>query len=233
MEPLGTQEMQQGSASRISVAVGGVPPSLVAGQRTGKVYYASFGTGLDRRDFDAEYVRQLAEGDPSVERHFTSYFGDLIRIKLRRRGWSSHDVEDVRQETFLRVLQKLRRGELQHPERLGAFVNSVCNNIILESYRSRSRNPGTDAVESEPVDCTIDMDGDLIAQERKKLVGIVLKELPKSDRAVLRMVFWEEAPREDICKKMKVDRGYLRVLLHRACMRFKALAAESGGLADL
>src|SRR5271169_1349359 len=113
MELLGAQDMQRGAASRISVAVGGVPPSSVAGQSARRIYYASFGTGLDRREFDAEYVRQLAEGEPSVERHFTSYFGDLIRIKLRRRGWSTHDVEDVRQETFLRVLQKLRRGELQ------------------------------------------------------------------------------------------------------------------------
>jgi RNA polymerase sigma-70 factor (ECF subfamily) len=188
---------------------------------------------LDRRDFDAEYVRQLAEGDPSVERHFTSYFGDLIRIKLRRRGWSTHDVEDIRQETFLRVLQKLRRGELHQPERLGAFVNSVCNNIILEWYRTRTRNPGADPAENEPADCTIDMNGDLIAQERKKLVRIVLEGLPEADRAVLRMVFWEEVPREDICKTMKVDRAYLRVLLHRARMRFKALASESDGLATL
>jgi RNA polymerase sigma-70 factor, ECF subfamily len=225
--------MPRADGSRIPVAIGGVPPPLVAARRGRTVYYGSFGIGLDRREFDAEYVRQLAEGEPSVERHFASYFGDLVRIKLRRRGWSTHDVEDVRQETFLRVLQKLRRGELHQPERLGAFVNSVCNNIILESYRARTRNPAADAAESEAMDCTIDMDGDLIAQERKKLVGIVLEELPEADRAVLRMVFWEEAPREDICKTMKVDRAYLRVLLHRARMRFKALATASRGLAAL
>jgi RNA polymerase sigma-70 factor (ECF subfamily) len=188
---------------------------------------------LDRREFDAEYVRQLAEGEPSVEQHFTAYFGDLIRIKLRRRGWSTHDVEDVRQETFLRVIQKLRQGEVHQPERLGAFVNSVCNNIILESYRVRSRNSGADPTENEPADMAIDMDGDLIAEERKKLVRIVLEELPEADRTVLRMVFWEETPRADVCKTMKVDRAYLRVLLHRARMRFKALATASRGLAAL
>lgn len=233
MELLGTPEMRNGRTPAVPAAAGGVPASLVAAQRARTVYYGSFGTGLDRRDFDSQYVRQLAEGEPSVERHFTSYFGDLVRIKLRRRGWTTHDVEDVRQETFLRVLQKLRRGELQRPERLGAFVNSVCNNIILESYRARSRNPNVDTAENEPADQAIDMDGDLIAEERKKLVRIVLEELPEADRTVLRMVFWEETPREDICKTMKVDRAYLRVLLHRARMRFKALASASRGLAAL
>jgi RNA polymerase sigma-70 factor, ECF subfamily len=216
-----------------SVAAGAVPMTLVADQHARTVYYGSLGTGLDRREFDAEYVRHLTEGEPSVERHFTAYFGDLIRIKLRRRGWSAHDVEDVRQETFLRVIQKLRQGEVRQPERLGAFVNSVCNNIVLESYRARSRNSGVDPTENEPADTAIDMDGDLIAEERKKLVRIVLEELPEADRTVLRMVFWEETPREDVCKTMKVDRAYLRVLLHRARMRFKALATASRGLAAL
>ena len=30
-------------------------------------------------------------------------------------------------------------GRVRHPERLGAFVNSVCNNVLLEHYRSSSR----------------------------------------------------------------------------------------------
>ncbi|HXJ96101.1 MAG TPA: sigma-70 family RNA polymerase sigma factor [Terriglobia bacterium] len=233
MELQGMPEMQGVATQATSVAAGGVPMTLVAAQRARTVYYGSFGTNLDRREFDAEYVRQLAEGEPSVEQHFTAYFGDLVRIKLRRRGWSAHDVEDVRQETFLRVIQKLRRGELHQPDRLGAFVNSVCNNIMLESYRARLRNSDVDPAENEPADTAIDMDGDLIAEERKKLVRIVLEELPEADRAVLRMVFWEDTPREDICKTMKVDRAYLRVLLHRARLRFKALATASSGLAAL
>lgn len=233
MELLGVPEVPSGPVPAVSTAAGGVPARLVAARQGRTIYYSSFGTGLNRCEFDAQYVRQLDEGEPSVERHFTSYFGDLIRIKLRRRGWSTHDIEDIRQETFLRVLQKLRRGELEQPERLGAFVNSVCNNIILESYRARARNSGVDPSENEPADRAIDMDGDLIAQERQKLVRIVLEELPEADRTMLRMVFWEETPRDDICKTMKVDRAYLRVLLHRARMRFKALATASRGLAAL
>jgi hypothetical protein len=43
-------------------------------------------------------------------------------------------------ETFTRVLTSLKRkGGLAVPETLGAFVNSVCNNVLLEMYRSGSR----------------------------------------------------------------------------------------------
>ena len=40
---------------------------------------------LHRASFDSEYVRRLKEGDHATEQHFTSYFGELLLIKLRAR----------------------------------------------------------------------------------------------------------------------------------------------------
>lgn len=183
---------------------------------------------MEKQDFDAQYVSRLTEGDASVESHFTAYFGEFLQIKLRRRGWAAPEIDDIRQETFLRVLQVLRQKQgLEHPERLGAFVNSVCNNIILESYKARARHPSIDLTENEPIDHTIDMDGSLLAEENKRLVRSILGELPEADRKLLKMVFLEEADRDTVCRIMKVDRSYLRVLLHRALARFKALANRS------
>ena len=77
---------------------------------------------MERQDFDAQYVSRLTEGDASVEQHFTAYFGEFLRIKLRRRGWTTQEIEDISQETFLRVLQVLRQKRgLEHPERLGSL----------------------------------------------------------------------------------------------------------------
>ena len=53
---------------------------------------------------------------------------------------SPAQVEDARQETFFRVLKALRQpGGIQSPGGFGAFVNSVCNNVLFEMYRSHSR----------------------------------------------------------------------------------------------
>lgn len=204
--------------------------SPVAASRTRPVYCglagrALAGRAVERYEFDAQYVQRLTEGEPSVEQHFTSYFAPLIRIKLRGRGWMPHDIEDITQDTFLRVLQTLRqKGGIEHPERLGAFVYSVCHNVTLEFHRARERHPIADPDRPETADETIDIHGGLVTEERKKLVRLVLDGLPAPDRDLLRMTFMEEASREEICAKMNVDRGYLRVLLHRARGRFKALA---------
>jgi RNA polymerase sigma-70 factor, ECF subfamily len=173
--------------------------------------------------FDEEYLRLLTEGDPATEKHFISYFGELIRIKLRSRLRSQHLVEEVRQETFLRVLNTLRRkGGLEHPERLGAFVNTVCNNVMLEALRAEARTAPYPEEGFDPVDSRVDVEEELFTEERKKLVTRVLTGLPAKQRELLRMVFFEERDKEDVCRQLNVDREYLRVLIHRAKECFRA-----------
>src|SRR5262245_19183149 len=83
--------------------------------------------------FDAGYVRRLTEGDAETERHFVCYFSPLLLIKLKQRLRSREQLEDLQQEVFLRVFRSLRKGTgLQRPECLGAYVHSICNNVVLE-----------------------------------------------------------------------------------------------------
>src|SRR5262249_7230432 len=93
-----------------------------------------------RYEFDSAYVQRLIAEDPETERHFTRYFGELLAIKLRNRLRSPALVEDAMQETFVRVLTSLKRkGGLATAATLGAFVNSVCNNVLFELYRADRR----------------------------------------------------------------------------------------------
>src|SRR3984957_16228002 len=100
--------------------------------------------GLEFFAFDASYVEKLRAGDAHIEGHFVNYFSELIRLKLRSRLNSKEAMEDVRQETFMRVLTLLRdKGGLRQPDRLGPFVNSVCNHVLFEHYRSQKRTEAT------------------------------------------------------------------------------------------
>lgn len=173
--------------------------------------------------FDEEYVRLLTEGDPETERHFVSYFGTLIRIKLRSRIRSPQLAEEIQQETFLRVLTTLRRkGGLQHPERLGAFVNTVCNNVYLESIRAESRTNPYPHEDFDAVDTRVNIESEFVTAETKQQVEKVLARLPTKQRDLLRMVFLEEKDKAEVCREMNVDREYLRVLIHRAKSCFRS-----------
>ncbi len=172
--------------------------------------------------FDEAYVRRLREADPSTELHFVTYFSQLLGIKLRARHLAAEVVDELRQETFVRVLRALRSKDgIRQPERLGAFVNSVCNNVLQEHYRSSSRvQPIEDAHLESPAN-VLNLDGLLISEENCGTVRKILAEMPGRDRDLLRAIFFEEKSKDEICRKLGVDRDYLRVLFHRAKERFR------------
>ena len=144
-------------------------------------------------------------------------------MKLRSRVPSREAIEDVRQETFARFYVALREGKILHPERLGSFVNSICNNVLLEHYRSTARHSSLDD-DDEPKDFpsrAMDLLSVLVAKETEKKVREILEQLSERDRRLLREVFLEERDKDEVCRNFGVDREYLRVLLHRAKQSFK------------
>jgi RNA polymerase sigma-70 factor, ECF subfamily len=185
------------------------------------------GASLELFAFDDSYLQRLKAEDPTTQQHFVTYFTQLILIKLRARYLPADVIDDVRQETFLRVLGVLRKNEgVQHPERFGAFVNSVCNNVLLEQYRSSTRAESMDET-FDPPDKTIDMDRALVTEESQLQVHTVLAKMPERDRRLLHAIFLEEADKDQVCKEYGVDRGYLRVLVHRAKQQFRTLLSEA------
>lgn len=175
--------------------------------------------------FDESYVERLRSGDFRTQEHFVAYFSELIQLKLRARLRTPQAIEDVRQETFARVLAALRNpGGIRQPERLGPFVNSICNNVLLEHYRSTSRDSSLeDEPESDLPDPVIDVLGAVAARQMEVKVREILDEMAERDRRILRAVFLEELDKDQICREFRVDRDYLRVLLHRAKQSFKSL----------
>ena len=185
---------------------------------------AATGRTFHRESFDGEYLRLLIAGDPATEDHFFRYFSDLLRIKLRARLRDPSLIEDLRQETLLRVFTAIKQeGSLRDPGSLGAYVNSVCNNLLFELYRRNAKSRTVELGDHDACDDRSSVESDLVDEERRREVRRVLDELSPKDRELLRLVFYEGAGREAICRAYQVEREYLRVLVHRAKGRFRDL----------
>lgn len=188
------------------------------GRSNAEVYLSAIPVEL--YPFDEDYLRRLQEGDAATQDHFVHYFMGILRIKLRSRTLAADAMRDVQQETLLRVLLAIRLNEIRQPERLGAFVNATCNNVLREHYRTNAKNQCMDLEGVDVADAAADLEGNMIADERDKAVRAVLNKLPNKDSAVLRAML-QERDKEEICRELKVERGYLRVLTHRAIRNFK------------
>jgi RNA polymerase sigma-70 factor (ECF subfamily) len=185
---------------------------------------------LQFQSFDGAYVERLRAGDFRTQEHFIAYFTELIQIKLRSRVKSQPAVDDLRQETFARFFTALRDGKILQPDRLGSFVNSICNNVLLEYYRSGARTNSLDDAPVADIPAKgVDPVGMLASQQMDKKVREILEQMSERDRRLLREVFLEERDKDEVCREFGVDREYLRVLLHRARQSFKSLYLKNMG----
>jgi RNA polymerase sigma-70 factor (ECF subfamily) len=178
--------------------------------------------------FNAAYINALRQGDPETEAHFVNYFSPILMRKLRRNLRSTDRAEDLRQETFLRVLAAVRSGRnVRKPERFDIYVMGVCTHVLHESWRQERRSAVL-----QPLD--VDLPGDfpsayalLLAQETRRDVKRVLSRLDKSEQSILQDVLMDELEKDDVCRRYGVNRNYLRVLLYRAKKEFRNRAGKT------
>jgi RNA polymerase sigma-70 factor (ECF subfamily) len=179
--------------------------------------------------FDASYLERLQGGDARTAQHFTAYFSELIQLKLRSRLRSREAIEDVRQETFVRVLALVRTKDgVRQPERLGALVNSVCNHVLMEYYRTHR---GTDSnIDEQPegalIAAGVSTSGLVEVDDAARTVRKILGDLSERDRRLLQSVLLEERDKDEVCAELGLSRDHLRVLVHRAKQAFKSYYAK-------
>jgi RNA polymerase sigma-70 factor, ECF subfamily len=189
---------------------------------------------LKFESFSEDYVRRLTEGDSEAGAHFAAYFGSMLFLKLRVRLRHPELIDDIRQETFRRVLDILRRGcGVKRPERFGAFVNGVCENVMKEMDRSdRRAEPWDEHNIEEPIDSTVNPDAEMVNAESKHDIQRIFKELQDKDRRILQAIFLDEIDKDEVCRMFGVDANYLRVLIHRAKAEFRKAYDRSRGNGD-
>lgn len=178
--------------------------------------------------FDQDYLIALKDRNAEAENFLVAHFSRPVRLKLRARLRSPELIQDAWQETFLRVLAWFRSGKtLDNPSSLPGFVHSVCHNVALEFLRGHTRHDQIPENFPDTKDTGPNPENQMVAVERREFVRGVLSELPEKDRRILRRVFLDEEDKDKVCDEFDVGRAYLRVLLHRACSRFKSAALRT------
>jgi RNA polymerase sigma factor (sigma-70 family) len=177
--------------------------------------------------FNSEYLRRLRDHDPSIEAHFYSYFEPKLKLKLTRRRLQDSDVRDIIQDTFMRTLKAVRDNTIKSPNTFGGYVSSVCDFVLYEKYRDRSRlHLDLDSI--DVVDEEENLEQRVYEKERRKKAETALGDLRVEDRNLLRAKLFDELDNEEICARLGISPDKLRVTLHRATKRFAKACRKRG-----
>jgi RNA polymerase sigma factor (sigma-70 family) len=212
---------------RFSAPINRLPEAKAQVPVAAEVYWTPI-KKVDFYPFDAKYLERLQNRDSDTETHFANYFGDRLRAKLLKRGFAIATVEDISQETFLRVLTAVRNETVRSPECFGGYVSSVCDMVVLEKYREHARHRHVDIDGLDLPDGKTSLETLVLRKENKEFVAGILAQLSVKNRNILRALIFEQADREELCARFHVTSDYLRVLLFRAREEFAALCKAKG-----
>ena len=178
-------------------------------------------------DPSVDLVRRIVSGDPAAEAELVQRFSRALSFLLRRLTRDEAAAEDLYQETFRLVIEKVRGGELREPERLPGFVSSLARNLFLGSVRRSGRRQkwhgDAEATEAAP-DPAPGQLAKLLAQERAATVRRVLAELRNDrDRELLSRYYIAGETKEDICRDFELSDLHFNRVLFRARQRYREL----------
>ncbi|KAA0252259.1 RNA polymerase sigma factor [Acidobacteria bacterium ACD] len=150
----------------------------------------------------------------------------LRRFFLSRGVRTEDEARDMAQETLLRVLQRVDRGELlESPE---AFALGVAKNVFFEYCRRQVRSNAQDGISS-----VVELPGnenpltDALVNSRRLIVRKALTLLPDKMRELLVRRFVEEVPSRTIAREEGISTDAVDMRVYRAKRELKKRMEET------
>jgi len=165
------------------------------------------------KPLDEVTLRRAQQGDERAWRNLLERYQRPVHALIWRLfpGRARHRVEDLTQETFVRVLRALPRFDPAGPASLSTWILTIATRLALNELRRRE--PAE--LEREP----IASDRADTAVERKRLGEAIARgvaALPDAQRAVLVLREYHDLEYAEIADVLELDVGTVKSRLSRA-----------------
>ena len=167
-------------------------------------------------------VEQVKLGDDAGMEQLYKLFSRGIRYYLCRQ-LGPQELEDKVHDTFLIVVNAIKRGDLREPDRLMGFVRTVVRRQVAAYIETavHTRREQTDLETGITVaDRTQNPEQEAIMREKAALMKSALGALSERDREILVRFYLHEQPQEQICQEMSLTETQFRLLKSRAKAKF-------------
>lgn len=171
---------------------------------------------------DADLVRKIGNGESEAEEILYERFSSRVYFLALSELHSKDDAEDVRAETFLRVIQALRENKLRKADSLPSYIVGFALNVIRENIRHKYR---TDSLEDHEYDIASDgsLEDAFLNADVSKALEEAAKKLKPREQQFLRMYYYEELSKEEIARKLGIKEDRLRLIKSRTLQSFREI----------
>ncbi len=165
---------------------------------------------------DRELVqRVIDEGDDvAFEFLFTRYRESIRRLLISKFGGSSLDVDDLLQETFIKVYINIHRYDPRYT--FGQWIYTIARNTFIDFCRKRQDElPIDERLSTSESKIPTPEESVINSQKRLHIENCIVRLTP-TQQLLFRMRFLEEYSYEEIAEKLSMPLGTVKTNIHRA-----------------
>ncbi len=165
---------------------------------------------------EVSLARRTAAGEADAEAELCRLFAPRIRVWGLRHLGNAQLAHDLVQDVLVIVLEALRAGRVEDPERITGFVLGTCRRVVEDRARTERRRRALlerfpSEAPSEPPCAGADVE---------RMLGC-LRALSGRARQVVTMTYFEEQAAPDIARSLGTSAGNVRLLRHRALVTLR------------
>jgi RNA polymerase sigma-70 factor, ECF subfamily len=164
--------------------------------------------------------------------HLAAVYRDYpgLRALILRRVRDPEVAADILQDAAVTTLEKLRSGEIAHPENVGGYLYRVALNHLRNHRRKdRSALSSADGLDELPASENDAGWENIRGRQWATAARRMLEELPVArDREVLVRFYLDDEDREQICRELRLSEEHFNRVIFRARNRFRELVEHRG-----
>ena len=174
-------------------------------------------------------VERIRDGSERAESELVRRYSRAIMVMLKQRTGDVQRAEDIQQDTFCVVLQRLRTTSIDDPSRISAFLHKTAINLLIGEFRKEARrqtHADTDLVQRH-TDTRSNQLRQLIRDEADRAIRTMIQELKNArDRELLYRFYILQQEKPLVCKALTLTTEHFDRVVSRARKRFRQLVEE-------
>ena len=178
------------------------------------------------RNDDVALIQRILSGDETAFESLIKKYQKQVHALVFRKVGDFQTAEDITQETFLQVHQKL--ATLNDPAKFSGWLYAIVNHLCIAWYR-KNRLQTESLQEIHISEIETDAYSRYIATEhaettaaaQQDLVKRLLTKLKESDREVITLHYFEEMTSVEISELLGVPENTIKSRLYRARQQLK------------